>query len=109
MCFMVSNILKHHGYDVATAENVETALELSNDLPLSLIILDINLAGEDGFQLMAYLKKNHPDVPVILYTGMQHDDAVIQKALSQGANQYIRKGGPLDDLITAVRNALPGG
>jgi len=108
MGFMVSNLLKMHGYEVVTAESVEMALELSDGMPLSAIILDINLAGEDGFQLMTYLKRNHPEVPIIIYSGMEHDEAVIQKALSQGASQYIRKGGPLDDLVTAVRNTLPG-
>src|SRR5271169_1026915 len=96
MGFMVSNLLKLRGFDVVTAENAMMALELSDGMPLNLIILDINLAGEDGFQLMTYLKRNHPEVPIIIYSGMDHDEATVQKALSQGATQYIRKGGPLD-------------
>lgn len=95
MCFMVSNIFKHHGYEVITAETIDVALDMADGLPLDVIVLDVNLGGEDGLEFMTFLHRNHPDVPIILYTGMQHDDDVIQKALRQGARQYLRKGGPI--------------
>jgi len=100
---MVSNIFRHHGFEVLTAENIDVALELADGVPLDVIVLDVNLSGEDGMGLMTFLHRNHPDVPIILYTGMQHDDEVIKKAISQGARQYLRKGGPLDELVEAVK------
>ena len=103
---MVSNLLRHHGYDVVTAENVDVALHAADTYPLSLIILDANLGGEDGFKLMTFLKQNNPDTPIIVYTGTPHDDADIKKVLALGAHQYLRKGAPLDELITAVQTAL---
>jgi DNA-binding response OmpR family regulator len=104
MCFMVSNIFQQHGYDVMTAENIDVALDLVDGVPLDAIVLDVNLSGENGLEFMTFLHRNHPDVPIILYTGMQHDDEVIEKALSQGARKYLRKGGPLDELIQAVQS-----
>jgi DNA-binding response OmpR family regulator len=104
MCFMVSNIFKHYGLDVMTAETVEVALDMVEGIPLDAIVLDVNLSGEDGLEFMKFLHMNNPDVPIILYTGMQHDDEVIEKALQQGARQYIRKGGPLDELVQAVQS-----
>jgi len=103
MCFMVSNILRYRGFEVMTAENVDVALETAAGMPLDVIVLDINISGENGLELMTYLHRNHPDVPIILYTGMQHEDEVIKKALAQGANHYLRKGGPLDELVEAVQ------
>jgi DNA-binding response OmpR family regulator len=107
MCFMVSNLLQHHGYDVVTAENADVALSHADAYALGLIILDANLAGEDGFKLMTYLKQNHPDVPIIVYTGMSHDEDTVQRVLAMGAGQYLRKGAPVDELISAVKAALP--
>lgn len=104
MCFMVSNIFRIHGYEVMTAETVEVALDLADGIPLDAMVLDVNLSGENGLQFMTFLHRNHPDVPIILYTGMQHDDDVIQKALKEGARQYLRKGGPLDELVQAVKS-----
>jgi DNA-binding response OmpR family regulator len=105
MCFMVSNILRYRGFDVLTAENIDVALELADGMPLDVIVLDVNLSGDNGLELMTFLHRNHPDVPIIVFTGMQHDDEVIKKALERGARQYLRKGGPLDELVKAVEGA----
>jgi DNA-binding NarL/FixJ family response regulator len=73
---------------------------------LGLIILDLDLDGENGLVLMKFLKCNQPDVPIIIYTGLNHDDDAILDMLRQGAHRYVRKG-PMDDLRKAVKAALP--
>src|SRR5277367_3303535 len=85
--FTASRFFKQHGYKVSTAENAEEALKVAGGTPLQVIVLDVNLAGEDGLKLMTFLKHNHPDVPIILFTGMVHDDETIKKLLTQGAHQ----------------------
>jgi|SRR5579872_2672258 len=102
--FMVTTYFKESGYDIITAKNGTEALLKSQDVPLDVIIVDVNLAGENGVTLMTFLKRNHPNVPVILYTGMQHDEAMVQGMLKQGAQQYLRKG-TLEELAKAVENA----
>lgn len=102
--FMSSTYLKEAGYDVLTAKNGSEALLISSGVELDLIILDVNLNGENGVVLMKFLKRNHPDVPVILYTGMQHDDESIQSMIDAGAAQYVRKG-TMEDLLKAVETA----
>ena len=77
---------------------------IADDVALGLIILDLDLDGEDGLVLMEFFKCNHPDVPIILYTGLAHDDDAIQEMLRQGANQYVRKG-LLADLHKAIQAA----
>jgi hypothetical protein len=44
-------------------------------------------------------------VPIILYTGMSHDDDTILAMLRQGAHQYVRKG-PLEDLRKADQRTV---
>jgi two-component system nitrogen regulation response regulator GlnG len=105
MGFMVSNLFKHHGYKIFTAENIDVAFELTGDIPFDVIVLDVNIGGDDGLKLMSFLHRNHPDIPIILYTGENHDNEIVQKALKDGAFQYLRKGGPMDELVTAVANA----
>ena len=55
---------------------------------------------------MRFLKHNHPNVPIILYTGVVHDDETVKELLSQGAHQYLIKGGNLDELLKVVQNAV---
>jgi two-component system NtrC family response regulator len=107
MCFMVSNLLKQYGYNVYTAENADVALNLADAGKFSAMILDVNLAGEDGFKLMTFLHRNNPGVPIIIYTGSYHDDETIQKALKEGATKYLCKGGPTDELIETLRSVAP--
>jgi DNA-binding NarL/FixJ family response regulator len=59
---------------------------------LDAIVLDLNLAGENGLLLMEFLKQKHPGVPILIYTGMDHDAVKIQEMLKGGAKQYLRKG-----------------
>ena len=95
------------GYEVLTAKDATEAMLLAEGVKLGLIILDLDLDGEDGLMLMKFFKCNQPDVPIILYTGHSHDDDAIQGMLRQGAHQYVRKG-PLEDLHRAVQAAVSG-
>ena len=107
--FTASRYFKQHGYKVSTAENAEEAMRVADSAALHAIILDVNLAGEDGLELMAFLKHNHPSVPIILYTGMVHDDETVKKLLSQGAQRYLIKGANFDELFKAVQGVAEVG
>jgi CheY-like chemotaxis protein len=72
----------------------------------ALILLDLDLGGENGLMLMKFMKMAHPEVPVVLFTGLQHDDQFVQRMLQQGAHQYLRKGN-LEELIAVLQSALP--
>jgi DNA-binding response OmpR family regulator len=72
---------------------------------LDLIILDLRLVGESGIMLMQFLKRNHPEVPILLFTGLDHDDATIQAMVEQGADGYLHKG-TMQELLEAVRKSI---
>jgi len=93
------------GYEVLSAKDATEAMLLTEGVKLGLVILDLDLDGEDGLVLMRFFKRNQPDVPIILYTGLNHDDDAILEMLRQGAHQYVRKG-PLEDLRKAVQAAI---
>src|SRR5262245_59532859 len=61
------------GVEVLAAADAETALNLANQNPVDLAILDWNLgSGSDGLQLLEDLAEFHPDVVAILVTGFAH-------------------------------------
>lgn len=102
---IVATTLKGVGHDVMTAKDGSEAMQLSEGVKLGLIILDLNLAGESGMMLMRFLRRNHPEVPILVYTGTEHDDQAVKGMLLQGAAQYLRKGS-MDDLIKAVTRSF---
>ena len=105
--YMATMYLTDSGYEVWTARDAAEALRQAGRVRPDLIILDLNLGGESGLMVMKLLKEKHPEVPVLLYTGMEHDEATIQDMLREGAQQYLRKT-TMGDMLRAVQNATGG-
>jgi CheY-like chemotaxis protein len=101
--FVAGSCLEDAGFEVVTAKDQAEALQRMETLKLDGIVLDVNLAGENGLLLMEFLKQKHPGVPILVYTGMDHDEAQVQTMLKQGARQYLRKGSMADLCNTLKR------
>ena len=103
--YMATMYLMDAGYEVWTARDSAEALRQAGRSRLDLIILDLNLGGESGLVIMKLLKEKHPGVPVLLYTGMDHDEGAVQAMLRDGAHQYLRKT-TMGEMLRAVRTAM---
>jgi len=102
---IAGNYLEESGYQVVTASNGSEALLEMDRNRVDAVLLDVNLGGEDGIALMGVLRRTHPNLPVILYTGMPHDHSEIQSMLKKGAQLYLRKR-TMQDLLHGVRSVL---
>jgi DNA-binding response OmpR family regulator len=102
---IAGSYLEESGYQVVTARNGPEALLQIDRARVDAVLLDVNLAGEDGVALMTVLKSCHPNLPVILYTGMPHDHSEIEAMLKKGAQLYLRKR-TMQDLLHGVRSVL---
>src|SRR5215470_16652584 len=97
--------LREAGYEMIIAKDVfETGLQ-TYAVKLDLIILDVNLGGDNAPGLMRLLKESHPGIPILLYTGLEQNDPAVQAMMNEGASRYLRKG-PMQDLLDGVRSAL---
>lgn len=97
----VSKALTAAGHEVIMAQNSSEALPHTEGVNVGLIILDTKLVGEDSMLLLKFLKHNHPDVPVLLYSEENHDDATVETMVQQGADQYLVKGSMEELIVTA--------
>jgi CheY-like chemotaxis protein len=102
---IAGNYLEEFGYQVVTARNGPEALLEIDRARVDAVLLDLNLGGEDGSALISVLKTSHPNLPVILYTGMPHDHSEIEAMLKKGAQLYLRKR-TMQDLLHGVRSVL---
>ena len=73
---------------------------------MTLTLLDISLADEDGLKLLEQLKKNQPSLRVIMLTGMGFVEDLLQEAQQKGADGYVSKVLPLDELLLAIQRIL---
>ena len=86
----LEDILQDEGYTVFSAANCATALKLAEKNHPHAAILDLKLPDDSGLNLMANLKKIHPDCVCVLATAYADLDSAIS-ALDKGAFQYLQK------------------
>src|ERR1041385_7534314 len=94
----LANFFENKGYGVATATTSGEAIELADRQQFDLAIFDINLAGENGLELLRYFKANFPTLPVLMLTGMAGGDDLVEQAMFRGASGFMQKTEPLEDL-----------
>jgi two-component system, OmpR family, response regulator len=98
---MVSTSLAKAGFDVLAASDGSEAMLQAADASLGLIIVDEDLAGESGIMLTKFLRRNHPDVPTMLYTTTEHDADTTLDIMNQGADLCLLKGS-MEELLVNV-------
>jgi DNA-binding NtrC family response regulator len=103
---LLESYFRKHGYDVTTASDAAEALAKANHLSLHLIILDVLLPDCDGLEILEKLKSAHPNLPIIIMTGIGFDEELLQEAIQKGASGYISKTLPLDQLLMEVHRAF---
>jgi sigma-B regulation protein RsbU (phosphoserine phosphatase) len=94
-------------YEVRSSVSPMGALEIAKDFKPDLAVVDIRMAGMDGFELMHALKKLDEDVQVILMTGSTYDvDQKLIRAIREKAFYYISKPFDREVLRTLVDRCL---
>lgn len=104
---LLSLFFRKKGMSVTTAQTSQEARDMAVKHAFDLAILDVNLAGEDGLALLNFFKARHPQVPVVVFTGMTGDPALFERAMAGGAAGFMAKTEPLDRLLAEVQRHLP--
>lgn len=103
---MLSMYFSSHGYEASSAgDSKETLLAVAKE-NVDVVVLDIGLADEDGLKLLEKLKAAHPKLRVIMLTGMGFVEDLLQEAQQKGADGYVSKVLPLDELLSAIQRIL---
>jgi len=90
---------------VATARE---ALAFVDRQSVDLLIVDISLQGTDGLELVKQLRAREDDV-TILVSSMYDETLYAERCLRAGANGYVGKDAPTEQVVQAVRRVLDGG
>lgn len=93
------------GYDVITAADGRQALDLLRSAAVDCMILDLEMPGMDGFEVLRKLEQQGSEVPVIVYTGTGNYDRCIQ-AIQLGAYGFIDKAEPMERVVQEVETVL---
>jgi sigma-B regulation protein RsbU (phosphoserine phosphatase) len=94
-------------HDVRGARSAQQGLEIAREFHPDLALLDVRMPDRDGFALMAELKREQPDLDVILMTGSVHDpDSRLIRAIRERAFYFLYKPFDRDVLRTLVERCL---
>lgn len=88
--------------------SAEEALSAPMDGEPSVIVLDIRLPGMSGLDALRPLRRRWPRAKVLLLSGYDYDQYV-RAAARAGADGYLLKESPQDELVTALRTVAAGG
>ncbi len=93
------------GYEVTTALQEETAIEVAKNQRLDMAIIDLQLEHGDGISLMKELRLLAPNMPVIILTGHGTIESAVE-AMKQGAYSYVTKPFDARDLLFQIEKAM---
>lgn len=106
---IIVNTVKSLGYETLEAPNADKALEVlkENYEDVSLILLDWNMPGMNGYELLKILKSNekYQNIPVMMVTTEGERKNVV-KAIQTGADNYLTKPFTPEDLSTKILECL---
>lgn len=97
--------LREMSHHVETAENVTTAQNCLANHAFDLVITDLRLGNEDGFDLIAHTRKRHPDTAVLVVTGYGTPETAVQ-AVRAGAFDLLTKPLIDEELTLAISRAV---
>ena len=103
--YSFKKLLNTKEYSISEASNAEEAVIAFRKDPPHLVILDIEMPGKDGIQVLKELKQISPKTPVIIITAYGSGDRVI-KAMKYGAYEYIEKPFDIPHFMKVIEEAL---
>ena len=98
-------ILEAEGFEVLTVPSADEALEIIKRYDFDLLLIDVKMPKHDGMYLMREVKKNCPEIPIIVMSGYPTPETIAD-VLKLGATQFIPKPFRPDELINSVRQVI---
>ena len=101
----LNGVLKDEGYEVMEGKDGAQALKQIEIDPPDLVLLDIWMPGMDGMETLERIKKQIPNLPVIMISGHANIELAV-KATKLGAYDFIEKPLSLEKVLLTISNAL---
>jgi DNA-binding NtrC family response regulator len=98
-------ILEAEGFEVTTVPSADDALEKIKMYDFDLLVMDVKMPKHDGIFLMREIKKNWPDIPIIVMSGYPTPETIAD-VLKLGAIQFIPKPFKPDEFMKSIQQVI---
>lgn len=102
---LAHDILKDRGHQVATAGSGEEALKCLAEEDYAVVLTDLRMKGMQGIELLTQIKRDYPDINVILMTAFGSVETAVE-AMKHDASDYLTKPVKKDELVRVVERVL---
>jgi len=102
ICDLYSEYFKQNGFDVITAFSVKDAIKKIRAKNPDIILSDVVMPREDGFDLYEKVQMFNPDLLFVFITGYEHDERVA-KRLKEIGRKWIAKPVILEELVELIK------
>jgi DNA-binding NarL/FixJ family response regulator len=90
------------------ALNGQQVLDLVATEEFGVVVLDLNMPDEDGFEVLKVIRKDHPKLPILIIS-IYPEDQIGVRILRAGASGFLNKDSAPKELINAIRKIYSGG
>ena len=94
--------------EMGEAENSQAALELVMAGDWDIVLLDINIPGRNGLEVLDEVNRARPRIPVLVLSAYPEEEFAI-RSFKLGASAYLNKSRASDELLAAVKKVVAGG
>ena len=101
----IADYLRDLGYRTETATTCGEAVERMREFPFEVVVCDVSLPDQDGFQLLDWASRETPETAVILLTGYGTIESAVE-AIRMGAFDYLTKPVIDEELHLAIQRAM---
>lgn len=99
-CRVMARALSRRGFNVIQAGSVTTAASHARQTPPAYAVIDLNMPGESGLQLIPALLALNPEVRIVVLTGYASIATAVE-AIKLGATHYLTKPADADQVLSA--------
>jgi DNA-binding NtrC family response regulator len=100
----LSERMRVRGMDVSTAQTTDNAIDAVESAEYDAIVLDLQMPGMNGIDMLKVIKERHPEMQVILLTGQATLEAGIE-AMKLGAMDFMEKPADINSLTEKIKKA----
>jgi len=91
--------------NILTCSDSREVMAILDRQKISIVILDLTMPHLSGQELLAMIVDNHPDIPVVVVSGLNQVDTAVQ-CIKQGASEYFIKTEETERLVNGIRKTL---
>lgn len=103
-CSVLTRALNRRGFAARAAHSLGDALALAGTQPLRRALVDLKLADESGLDVIGALKRQRPDIEIVMLTGYSSIATAVE-AVKRGALNYLCKPAGVDEILAAFDGA----